>query len=75
MTHEEAKNIICVLKSRITNHKNKEAFCLALKAIEKEIPQKIKNEITCPVCNERLINYLDRIYCPYCGQKIEWKTE
>ena len=72
MTYEEAKNIICVLKSRISNPKNIEAFEIAITAIKKEIPQKV-NVINCPICKERLINYLDRIYCPYCGQKLDWE--
>lgn len=72
MTHEEAKNIILVLKSRITNPQNVEAFSLAIDSLEKQIPKKIKSKTMCPVCNERLVDYLDRVFCSYCGQRIEW---
>ena len=71
MSMEEAINIISVLKSRISNKKNIEAFELAINAMKKRLSEKV-NETVCPVCKERLVNYLDRVFCPYCGQALDW---
>ena len=58
----------------------KEAFEVAIKALEKQIPKKPKerdcigfNTLVCPVCKEAL--YLYEPYCDNCGQKIDWSDK
>ena len=28
----------------------------------------------CPTCDERLNEFDEFNYCPYCGQKLDWET-
>ena len=58
----------------------KEAFSVAINALEKQIPKKPKerdcigfNTLVCPVCKEAL--YLYEQYCDNCGQAIDWSDE
>ena len=58
----------------------KEAFQMALQALEKQIPKKPKerdcmcfNTLVCPVCKEAL--YLYEPYCDNCGQKLYWSDK
>ena len=55
----------------------KEAFEIAIKALEKQIPKKPKekdcigfNTLACPECKMAL--YLYEPYCDNCGQAIDW---
>jgi formate dehydrogenase maturation protein FdhE len=61
------------------------AFDMAVQALEKQIPQKVKNsgeripfEWYCPTCGEVLCDdgYKDTgiKYCDQCGQKLDWKN-
>ena len=61
----------------------KEAFQIAIQALEKQVPMKVKNsgegipfEWYCPACGELLCDdgYKDTYikYCEHCGQKIDW---
>lgn len=55
------------------------AFEIAIKALEKQIPKKAKNITTtvyykqgrCPNCNALLKNTIN-IFCPDCGQALDW---
>ena len=58
----------------------KEAFSVAINALEKQIPNKPKerdhigfNTLVCPVCKGAL--YLYEPYCDNCGQKLDWSDE
>lgn len=63
------------------------AFERVLNATKKEIPKKVlfnKNtdDVQCPLCHEFLGNYSVRrryeteyTYCPFCGQRLDWKIE
>lgn len=55
----------------------KEAFQIAIKALEKQMPKKPKekdcigfNTLACPECKMAL--YLYEPYCDNCGQAIDW---
>ena len=57
------------------------AFGLAIKALDKQIPKKLKNQAICdgeihagdcPTCGEPL--YMG-LFCHECGQKIDWSGE
>ena len=44
-----------------------------IEAIEKQIPKEPKDDgwLCCPVCGKDIL--IDRfVYCPSCGQKIDW---
>ena len=60
-----------------------EARNMAIKALEKQVPMKVKNsgeripfEWYCPSCGELLCDdgYKDTYikYCEHCGQKLDW---
>lgn len=58
----------------------KEAFQMAINALEKQITKKPKekdcigfNTLVCPVCKWEL--YLYEPYCDNCGQAIDWSDE
>lgn len=58
----------------------KEAFSVAINALEKQIQKKPKerdcigfNTLVCPVCKGAL--YLYEPYCDNCGQKLDWSDE
>ena len=63
------------------------AFERVLNATKKEIPKKVlfnknTNDVQCPLCHEFLGNYSVRrryeteyTYCPFCGQRLDWKIE
>ena len=64
----------------------KEAKQLAIKALEKQIPQAVKyinrhgdgydhynrDYFNCPACGRRLRNKQKDPYCGKCGQKLDW---
>ena len=48
-----------------------EAMALAVKALERQIPKKVKEFGFCPVCYYDF-GYKPVKYCPECGQKLDW---
>ena len=49
------------------------AYSVALNALEKQIPKKLKDDgwLYCPICGRDVL--LDRFnYCPDCGQALDW---
>ena len=67
-----------------------EAYAMAIKALEKQIPKKptyegdgyapdgtfVWDEWLCPCCEKRYeVDYDDYDYCPNCGQKLDWSDE
>lgn len=67
-------------ESNITYVSNKEMAELAISALKKQIPKKVKNieEKTyvligiCPNCQVKLNNIISHDYCEECGQAIDW---
>lgn len=60
-----------------TFEEQKEAFQIAIQALEKQIPKKPKekdcigfNTLACPECKMALYSY--EPYCDNCGQAIDW---
>lgn len=60
------------------------AFDMAIKALEKQIPKKVKNyELacdkygSCPVCGIQYQISKEEVvdYCNECGQKLDWSAE
>ena len=50
-----------------------EAYSVALNALEKQIPKKLKDDgwLYCPICGRDVL--MDRFnYCPDCGQALDW---
>ena len=53
-----------------------EAYSVALNALEKQIPKKLKDDgwLYCPICGRDVL--LDRFnYCPDCGQALDWSDD
>lgn len=62
---------------------------MAIEAIEKQIPKKVKyknkhgdgadlwyfDAYNCPACGRRLINKQNDPYCGRCGQALDWSDE
>ena len=49
------------------------AFEMAIEALEKQIPKKLKDDgwLYCPICGRDVL--MDRFdYCPDCGQALDW---
>ena len=63
----------------------KEAFQIAINALEKQIPKKAiitghNNAINtdvgyCPICKGVILRACDNSYCPDCGQKLDWESD
>ena len=60
----------------------KEVFTLAVEALEKQLPKKIKeihlDEYFCPTCgSENGCNdgKVEDKFCPECGQRLDWSDE
>lgn len=53
-----------------------EAYSVALNALEKQIPKKLKDDgwLYCPICGRDVL--MDRFnYCPDCGQALDWSDD
>lgn len=53
--------------------KTEAALKLAISALEKQIPKKLKDDgwLYCPICGRNVL--MDRFdYCPNCGQALDW---
>ena len=56
--------------------KTEAALKLAISALEKQIPKKLKDDgwLYCPICGRDVL--LDRFdYCPDCGQALDWSED
>ena len=56
--------------------KTEAALKLAISALEKQIPKKLKDDgrLYCPICGRDVL--LDRFnYCPDCGQALDWSDD
>ena len=79
MTHEEAIKHFKSLQKRYTKEHNGrmcEKVNLALEALEKQIPKKLKDDgwLYCPICGRDVL--MDRFdYCPDCGQALDWSDD
>lgn len=76
MTLEEAIGIVkCAIGEVEWNYPldYAEAFEVAIEALEKQIPKKLKDDgwLYCPICGRDVL--MDRFdYCPDCGQALDW---
>lgn len=79
MTEQMALNYIKLFREEWdvnSKTKNAEALDVAIKALEKDIPQSVRlyigQDMQCPSCNNRLRNYEGVMigYCKYCGQLL-----
>lgn len=83
MTYKEALNSLIVTYVTVGNdaYIDKEAFEIARRALEKQIPRKVAEKHYglgishhCPVCNKSFdFERSFPTYCPDCGQRIDWK--
>ena len=56
--------------------KTEAALKLAISALEKQIPKKLKDDgwLYCPICGRDVL--MDRFnYCPDCGQALDWSDD
>lgn len=88
MTEQEAIMIIenerpsCGKKIEFTEEEKYEAYSMAIRALEKQIPKKpIKskkqvvryvNTYCCPICNLKFTGTGIAKWCYHCGQKLDW---
>ena len=81
MTYEEAiKNInalnaVCGQKG-LYDAEFESALALAILALEKQIPKKLKDDgwLYCPICGRDVL--MDKFnYCPDCGQALDWSDD
>lgn len=83
MTNEEAYKWIYVHFAPCGDEtKQDEAVNVALKALEKQIPKKVRITTStkrCSVCGRQLSGigniHPERNYCQRCGQAIDWEEE
>lgn len=63
----------------LPNTDSLEILNMAIEALEKQIPKKVKSPIRrkrysdCPICGIEVSRLW--IYCPECGQKLNWIVE
>ena len=78
MTEQEAIEMLTLndeMQKKLPNLK--EAYEVAVKALEKQIPKEPDEDDTdfyCPCCERKYLNIYDN-YCEDCGQKIDWSAE
>lgn len=78
MTEQEAKEILLqIAYDGEYPMGSTDAFGMAIKALEKQIPKQVKlyigQDMQCPECNKRLRAYegMKICYCKFCGQALE----
>lgn len=85
MTYEEALDDLKYCKCEVTKdkfvaHLKHDTVRLSIKALDKQIPKKLKHEqdwYTCPNCEEIVIRFDDEPkdenyqYCSWCGQRLD----
>ena len=89
MIPKEAINTLNYLCKGITTLNTLEGITTAIKALEKQIPQRpnfegdgydengylIYDTWICPCCEERYeVDYEEHKHCPNCGQAIDWSN-
>ena len=85
MTAEEAIKKVRRVKGIYAYESDYEAFDVAIKALEKQIPKKAVGEhyahMRCPLCNHRIPSGQGSSsrrrdnWCNYCGQAIDWSEK
>lgn len=72
MEIKEALECIWVLSIKETNRHRREAFELAVPALEKQIPKKLLQ--ACGHATELFKKDIPSMeYCPICGQRLDWR--
>lgn len=83
MTAEVAKKYILTnhfdgmvdVKAIVGGNEETMAMKLAVEALEKQIPKKVKIEngyFECPYCQTDIEIDKGKLYCEVCGQKLDW---
>ena len=80
---EQIKKNIWFKEDMLKKHKElrdyKEAVDLAMQALEKQIPKPVVQSTDdctrCPVCGGYVGIDIEEIYCPVCGQALDWVDE
>lgn len=90
MTHEATLDVLKEMAIRLANLREHKilyrAICVAIPAVEKQIPRKAKElslpfmvddgtlaqHLECKNCGESFIVSEGTKYCPCCGQAIDW---
>ena len=86
MTNEKAIILIKTVEGHLLfDEKWKDAFDMAISALEKQIPKKAVGEhyahMRCPSCNHRIPSGQGSSsrrrdnWCNYCGQAIDWSEK
>lgn len=78
---EQIKHHIWFNEDSLKKHKElrdyKEAVDLAKQALEKQIPKPVVQSTDdcsrCPVCGGYVGIDIEEIYCPVCGQALDWE--
>ena len=82
MTENEAIKQLKMQRT-FTYGSDAKVLCMAIKALEKQIPKKLINTCQyvsgcCPNCKKYISDWLEYnkfMCCPYCGQKLDWSDE
>ena len=82
MEIKEAIEYINWMRDKFITDKPLEAFDMAISALEKQIPKKVRVTTStkrCSVCGRQLSGigniHPERKYCQKCGQAIDWEEE
>jgi len=82
MEIKEAIKYINWMRDKFITDKPLEAFDMAISALEKQIPKKVRVTTStkrCSVCGRQLSGigniHPERKYCQKCGQAIDWEEE
>ncbi len=82
MTHEEAIVELCTMRLHGPGIRSEEAVAMASAALRRACPEEpvyLSPDIrrrtfigTCPFCGNRLLMSGIHLYCPDCGQSLNW---
>lgn len=76
MTNKEAIERLKCNYPDFDYEKLREAYDMAISALEKQIPKKPKKfgiNRLCPVCEWNVFPDIENAYCYKCGQAIDWR--
>lgn len=83
MTENEAViELKAVMNEEFQTENQEEAYKLAIKALEKQIPKKpnkcvgfSESLFICPTCGRKQPIMYGQYHCKECGQKLDWNTD
>lgn len=78
MTYEEAIKLLNSVTIYYGGKCSRTALELAIEALEKQIPKKPYDTVSCPLCKIEVelqpIDTEQVTYCLHCGQAIDWSN-